>query len=248
MTSPDGYQPPPPARIEDIKPTVQGLADVMLSNVGTIAKNIFDAIGKAIAGKFIGQAGPLGQISDGQQALTGHVEILDGTRGYCAAYQAENINIAWNNANNVRDLPFTGELGVSKGAHIDKAKAGIVFEEQGLWLVFATARGRKTGFTGDDTISLFVDVMRPDGTIYSPMIFESRPGTDNASVGGAIAVEIPAPGYYVRVRCWSGRWRWWDGGSKFTRLIVVKQDARLTNAGESTVPDEPEPPSSETPQ
>ncbi|WP_312715450.1 hypothetical protein [Corynebacterium flavescens] len=246
MTSPDRFQPQQPGRLEDIKPKIEGLAGIMLSNVGLIAQNVFEAINDALAGLFAGQSGALGQISDGQLALMNELGLLAGLRGFCSAYQSVNVNAEWSLSGNNRVLPFDEPLTAWKGAHIDKSKPGIVFEEEGAWLVSCYARARETAFTGADEVGLFVDVFRPDGTLFSPMVFDARPGGGYSTVGGTFPVLIPEPGCYVRVSCWTGRWRWWDGGPRYARLSVVKQDNRVIANVQPDVPDEVQPQNGDT--
>ncbi|MFR4188853.1 MAG: hypothetical protein ACLT2I_02680 [Corynebacterium variabile] len=241
MTSPDLYQPNQPGRLEDIKPTIGGLANIMLSNVGTIAQNIFRGVADAVAGLFKNQDGPLGEISDGQLALADRTGLLEGVRGYCAAYQSLNINSEWNVlSSNDRWLPYESPLGPSKGAHIEVGK-NIVFEEEGLWLVFVQAHARSTSFgdNGSNLSAIYVTIYYPDGTTQVRDVVFDQPNAGNwASVGGSFPVVIPEPGCWIKVRAWSSRWRWWDGGARNAWMAVVKQDNRLTNKGQDTVPDE----------
>ncbi|GEC87437.1 hypothetical protein [Corynebacterium variabile] len=238
MTSPDLYQPNQPGRLEDIKPTISGLANIMLSNVSTIAQNIFRGIADAVAGLFKGQDGALGEISDGQLALADRYDLLDGVRGYCAAYQSLNINSEWNVlSSNDRYLPYESALGPTKGAHVETGR-NIVFDEEGLWLVFVQAHARSTGYTGGNLSAIYVTILGPTGNVIRDVVFDTPGGADHTSLGGTFPVVIPEAGCWIRVRAWSGKWRWWDGGARNAWMAVVKQDNRLTNKGQDTVPDE----------
>lgn len=229
--------------ISTIGQGIPGILNGVITNIGTAFQNaltgVANNLGDAFNNIFAASSQVKDQFSDMQNLLNNNYALLDGVRGYCQAVQAQNINIAWNSSGNKRILPYTDPLGPSKGAHIDSSKQGIVFDEPGLWLVFCSARGRNTSFTGGDEVSLYVDVWNADGSLYSPMIYDCvAPGGTFTSVGGAFPVVIQNPGQFVRVSCWSGRWRWWDGGSRYARLAVVKQDNRTTNIPPQTVPDE----------
>lgn len=231
--------------INTIGAGIPALLGGVISNIGTAFQNALTGaannLGDAFNNIFAASSQVKGQFSDMQKLLNDKYELLDGVRGYCQAVQTKNINIAWSFSGNKRVLPYTEALGPTKGAHIDADKNGIVFDEPGLWLVFCSARARNTIFPGDDEVSLFVDVFNPDGSLYSPMVYDAvGPGGTFTSVGGAFPIVVQNAGQFVRVSCWSGRWRWWDGGSRYARLAVVKQDNRTTNVPPQTVPDETE--------
>ena len=54
----------------------------------------------------------------------------------------------------------------------------------------------------------------------------------------SVPVTVDQPGYYVTVEAYLSRWRWWDGGTRYSALAVVKHDNRVINPGADTVPDE----------
>ena len=218
---------------------------------GTIIGGIGSALAAGIAGigntvgswaaSFFESGTAVKQVRDGQEDLIGRTDLLEGVRGYCAAYQSLNINSEWNViSSNDRYLPYDAPLGPSKGAHVEQGK-NIVMDEEGLWLVFVQAHARSTGF-GDDGANLsaiYVTIYRPDGTTQVRDVVFDQPNAGNwASVGGSFPVVIPEPGCYIKVRAWSSRWRWWDGGARNAWMAVVKQDNRLKNQGSNTVPDE----------
>lgn len=240
MTSPNGYVPEETNPGADAEETARKLAEAFL-NGGAVFENIVGLIGDALAGLFAGKPGSLGEISDGQLALKNNLALLSGVRGFCAAYQVQNLNAEWNLVNNQRVHPFTEQLGPAKGAYVNPAVPGITFESKGLWWVHATIRARQTSFTGSDEVSMFVDVLRPDGSVYSPLIVDGRPGPGFSSITATFPVVVPGPGYSVRVKSWTGRWRWWDGGTRYTRLAVLKVDNNTEGVGVDIVPDEPNP-------
>lgn len=216
--------------------------------LGGLAQNI----GAAIIGGIQGVANGIGSFfdglfsagaeikgaKDGQVALKAQTELLNGVRGYCAAYQSVNINSEWNVlSSNDRYLPYEGELGPTKGAHIERGK-NIVIDEKGLWLIFVQAHVRNTGFSGGDLSAIYVSILRPNGQSVREVTFDTFTGAAYGSIGGAFPVVIPEPGCWIRVRAWSEKWRWWDGGANNAWMAVVKQDNRTINEGQNTVPDE----------
>lgn len=218
----------------------------------TFFSDIIGGIGSALAAGIAGIGNTIGSwassffesgtavkdVKDGQEALAGRTDLLEGVRGYCAAYQSLNINSEWNVlSSNDRYLPYESPLGPSKGAHVEKGK-NIVMDEEGLWLVFVQAHARNTSFNGSDLSAIYVTIMRPNGTEVRDVVFDVPGGSDWTSLGGSFPVVIPEPGCWIRVRAWSGKWRWWDGGARNAWMAVVKQDNRLTNQGSNTVPNE----------
>lgn len=125
------------------------------------------------------------EIRDGQIDLKDRADLLEGVRGYAAAYQTKNVytgytqevipGFPWWTSNRVaqRMLPFGGQVGPSKGATVDTN--GIRFDEPGLWLVFLMCR-RHGGGTPAATTSakdstdsqVFMNIMTPNGDVYSP--------------------------------------------------------------------------------
>lgn len=181
-------------------------------------------------------------VRDKQLELANRYDLLDGVRGYCSAYQSQNINIAWNSNGNWRILPFNGAFGPAKGAHI--AGDGITFDEKGLWIVSAAIRADATAatpsFGSTDQIEMRVELCEANGTIVSTMAYQANVGTSATSIGGTFPILIDTPGQYVQVACWSNRWRWWTGGARWARLSVVKQDNRVENKPKLDVGNETE--------
>mgnify|MGYP001183571360 CR=1 FL=1 len=178
---------------------------------------------------------------DGQAALVDRLDLLDGVRGYCQAYMSRNVNGEWG-INNTRQLPFDAPLGPSKGAHVDAAKGGIVMDEPGLWTVSMLATGRATSYTASwldtDSVRATVRVHRPDGSVFSQKTLQNLAGKSAVALTVSVPVTVDQPGYYVTVEAYASRWRWWDGGTRYSALAVVKHDNRVINPGADTVPDE----------
>ena len=178
---------------------------------------------------------------DGQAALTGRLDLLDGVRGYAQAYMSRNVNGEWG-VNNTRQLPFDAPLGPSRGAHVDAAKGGIVMDEAGLWTISLMCTARQTSYTASwldtDSVRATLRVHRPDGSVYSQKLLQYLAGKSAVTPTVSVPVTVDQPGYYVTVEAWSSRWRWWDGGTRYSALAVVKHDDRTINPGADTVPDE----------
>lgn len=208
---------------------------------GAWLPNIIQEIGQAMSGTPSEGYEP---IRDGQLDLVGRLDLLDGVRGYCSAYQSLNINTALSLGNSRRrELPFGSPYGPAKLAHVDATKGGIVFEEAGLWTVHCLIHARQTafaagGFGEPDASAMFVRIHKPDGTIDSETVVDAHTSNSTDSITATLPFVIPEPDYYVTIGCWSSRWRWWDGGTRYTRLSVVMSDNRPTNPGAETVPDE----------
>ena len=208
---------------------------------GNVFENWIDSIGRALAGDATPGFEP---IRDGQLALRERLDLLDGVRGYCAAYQTRNIQSHGSFGDNRRrDLPFSAPYGPSRGAHVDAAKGGIVFDEAGLWTVHVLIHARKTGalaggFGEPDAVAMYIRIHRPDGAIDTETVVDAYSRDEVTSVPATLPFVIPEPGYYVTIGCWTSRWRWWDGGTRYTRLAAVMNDNRPVNPGEETVPDE----------
>lgn len=178
---------------------------------------------------------------DGQTALKNRLDLLDGVRGYCQAYMSRNVNGEWG-VDNTRMLPFDAPLGTSRGAHVDAAKGGIVIDEAGLWTISLMCTARWTSYasswTDTDSVRVTLRVHRPDGSVYSQKMLQYLAGKSAVSPTVSVPVLVDEPGFYVTVEAYSSRWRWWDGGTRYSALAVVKHDNRVINPGADTVPDE----------
>ena len=255
MTAPDGFTPEgayTPASL----PSMQSLTEEKIR--ARLRKPVDDAMGKMASGLRDGLvqgfadalrgvvSAPLFQdvadaFEDGQAALVDRLDLLDGVRGYCQAYMSRNVNGEWG-TNNTRQLPFDAPLGPSKGAHVDAAKGGIVMDEAGLWTISLMCTARQTSYTSSwldtDSVRVTLRVHRPDGSVYSQKLLQYLAGKAAVTPTVSVPVTVDQPGYYVTAEGYSSRWRWWDGGTRYSALAVVKHDDRVINPGADTVPDE----------
>ena len=189
----------------------------------------------------LGGYSSVAEAADGQLHISDRIDLLMGVRGYCQAYMSRNVNGEWG-INNTRMLPFDAPLGPSKGGHVDAAKGAVVMDESGLWTVHFMVTARQTSYSSSwfdtDSVRATVRIHRPDGSVYSPKTFQALSGKSATTLTGSIPVVVPSPGYYITVEAYSSRWRWWDGGTRFSALSVIKHDNSTINPGAEVVPDE----------
>lgn len=179
----------------------------------------------------------LRSFGESMEATRQSVALLEGVRGFAAAYMTKNVNIEWSTSN-VRKLPFAAPFGVEpKGCHIDPS-GHIVFDEEGLWSCTAVTRARSTSYSGNDGVVLYLSIRRPDGTVYDELQDDKQLANGSGSLTLTAPFLIPEPGYQLQALVWSGKWRWFDGGTRYSRLFAVKHDNRPINPGQETVPDE----------
>ncbi|ALA68455.1 hypothetical protein [Corynebacterium lactis] len=169
-------------------------------------------------------------------------DYLAGVRGYCAAYMSKNINGEWG-PDNTRKLPFDAQHGEgAKGAHVDPEKGGIVFDEPGVWLVSLYTTARWTAYTASwldtDSVRVTMRAKSPKGQVFDEKILQHLSGKSAVSPTITVPMVVKEAGSYIEVEGWSSRYRWWDGGTKFSMLTVVKQDNRPEKPGALTVSDE----------
>lgn len=255
MTAPDGFTPEgayTPASL----PSMQSLTEEKIrarlrkpvdDAMGEMAAGLRDGLVQGIADSLRGVvSAPLFQdvadaFEDGQAALVDRLDLLDGVRGYCQAYMSRNVNGEWG-TNNTRMLPFDVPLGPSKGAHVDATRGGIVMDEPGLWTISLLCTARQTSYTSSwldtDSVRVTLRVHRPDGSVYSQKLLQYLAGKSALTPAVSVPVTVDQPGFYITVEAYSSRWRWWDGGTRYSALAVVKHDDRVINPGADTVPDE----------
>lgn len=255
MTAPEGFTPEgayTPASL----PSMQSLTEEKIrarlrkpvdDAMGKMASGLRDGLVQGFADAFRGVVrAPLFQdvadaFEDGQAALRDRLDLLDGVRGYCQAYMSRNVNGEWG-TNNTRQLPFDAPLGPSKGAHVDAAKGGIVMDEAGLWTISLMCTARQTSYSSSwldtDSVRVTLRVHRPDGSVYSQKLLQYLAGKAAVTPTVSVPVTVDQPGFYITVEGYSSRWRWWDGGTRYSALAVVKHDDRVINPGADTVPDE----------
>lgn len=170
-------------------------------------------------------------------AVNERIDLLDGVRGYGAAYLPRNFG---RNVNSVT-LEFTAPMGPMKGVSVNQPFKGLQIDEPGLWLVSVRATGRSTlaanGIGQQDRTELTVREFPPGAPARDVAVMTGDGGTGSVSNTMTFPMIIEKAGTTIVVNAYSSRWRWWDGGKLYSNLSVTKLDNRAENPGELTVPD-----------
>jgi len=238
MTSPDLFQPKQPGRLEDIKPTIGGLANIMLSNIGTIAQNIFKGIADALGGLFGGQSGPLGQISDGQVDLIDQVELISPLLDYGAVSTPPGGGDIMHGSGRI---PFSYAIGAHRGVTLEDNS--IRLDDIGVWDLRCQVTTSWTGNPLAQDVKVWLQVLRPDNTVFSQQAHYVST-MKSVTVPIVTAVMVKETGYRVVVWVWTqdGNRGWWRG-PEWTRLIAqhITRDTTGGTGGETSAPGEDNP-------
>ncbi|MCZ9635165.1 hypothetical protein [Rhodococcus sp. BH5] len=179
--------------------------------------------------------GPLRDIRDGQSNYNDRVDLLEGVRGYGAAYMTANPAVVSRSTR----MPFTGRLGPLKGVRLLPA-GGLLLESEGLWHVSATTLAKSTLFTGGNETVMHLSVRTPGGSaVYSEIPDVKRPGASRITHHMAAPFVTPEPNCEVHVWVTSERWRNFAGGTQYSRLSAIKHDNEADATGVAEYPDEP---------
>lgn len=200
-----------------------------------VAQGVMDLIGgiaSAIRGLATTQVfAPITEaITDSQNDL---IDRLDLIPPYCSAVMSYNVQMRWTGA--TITMPFRTQNGPAKGAYVDIAKSGIVFEEPGTWTVHALLNGNGADGAGSNEVQMFVRLFNADGALQSEKIIRSSPGSQEQGLSISQPFVIPEAGWYVQVAGRSGRARWWPGGARWSGLTVVKSSDDSTGAAPDEV-------------
>ena len=175
------------------------------------------------------------QVEELQLSAEEQLALLDGVRGFAYAVQSANVSTR-KGTDGMIQLPLT-QWGASKGAYV--TREGIVIQEPGVWQINAFISGRSTLATPalgqqDSTFLSFQGVpgMPP------PRVLGDG-GAESMTINASFVVRIPYP-TVIRFWAWSSRWRYFEGGTKYSNFSVIKHDSRLGETPPGTVPDEPE--------
>ncbi|QDF19690.1 hypothetical protein HWC43_gp19 [Corynebacterium phage Dina] len=176
-------------------------------------------------------------VEESQLSAEEQLALLEGVRGYGAAYQPRNYG---GNVNSVA-MDFTAPVGPMKGVSIDPIFKGLRIEEPGLWLVSARATGRATLATNalgqQDRTELTVREQPPGTPAREVATMTGNGGTGRVSNTMTFPMLIEQAGTIITAGAYSSRWRRWEGGKLYSNLSVTKLDSRLENPGDWTVPD-----------
>lgn len=255
--SPDKYQPAWDGSPQDIGALSRaggdlggGLAGSLQDTVGGIGEAIINGLGGILTGGPFAPAEEAAvEIRNGQQGLENSINLLFGLPGYGFSYMSRNINAEWGIfGGNVRRMPFDKQLGPAKNTHID-SQGRLVLDGVGAWLVMVKNRARGTGYGGNAMIQQTVRIRRPDGTVFHTVTDDASTMSDigvtispkgAATLLSIFPVVIDEPGCTVDVETWTGAWRWWDGGYRYSMMAAIRHSTDVENRGDETVRDETE--------
>ncbi|WP_058036873.1 hypothetical protein [Rhodococcus sp. KB6] len=196
---------------------------------------LLDDLAKAFRGDGIFGPGPLKDIRDGQLDYASRVDLLEGVRGYGAAYMTSNPAVV---AGATR-MPFNAQLGPLKGVQV-LAAGGLRLESEGLWQISATTLAKSTPFGGGDETVMYLSVREPGGgVIFSEIPDVKRPGGSRLTHHVTAPFVIPEPNFEVHVWVTSAKWRNFAGGTWYSRLSAIKHDNRVVATGTPDYPDDP---------
>lgn len=176
-------------------------------------------------------------VEESQLSAEEQLALLEGVRGYGAAYQPQNYGGTFNSV----ALDFTAPLGPMKGVSIGTGFRGLRVEEPGLWLVSVRATGRATlavnAIGQQDRTELIIREYPPGTPSREVAVMTGNGGTGRVSNTMTFPMIIEQAGTTIAVDAYSSRWRRWDGGKLYSNLSLTKLDSRLENPGDWTVPD-----------
>lgn len=225
---------------ESVRSSIRSPFDSMISDLQSKMQNgLVGGIVKLVQGIVPAGFEAHQEFADHQLELNDRVDLLTGVRGYAQAYMSRNLDSRLG-LDNYRDMAFDAPYGPTLGAHL--YNGGIVFEEAGLWTVSGLATARPTAYSAEwgssDGVAVMVQIRDSVWNVVSQFIVDQFCGGARTGVVWSLPVVIAQAGMAVTVRSWTSRWRWWDGGTQYSRLAVVKHDNRPVNPGQATVPDE----------
>lgn len=236
--------------LSQIQEGAEGLGDAMGDGFGGIIGGIGNALSGIITGgPFAPVESAAQEIRNGQEGLEDRMDLLFGISGYVFSYMTRNISAEWAIfGNNVRKMPFDKQLGPSKNAYVDD-DGRVVLDGVGAWLLMVKSHARGSTYGGNAMIQQTVRVRRPDGSVYHTCTDDASTYSSSGVVTSAkgagtllsvFPVVIDEPGCTVDVETWTGAWRWWDGGYRYSMLAAIRHSTDVENEGDETVRDETE--------
>lgn len=234
--------------LSQIQDGAEGLGDALGDGFNGFVSGIAGALSGVITGGPFAPVAEAGEaFRNGQLDLENRVDLLFGISGYGFSYMSKNINAQWS-LNNSRRLPFDRQLGPAKNTHITE-DGRLSLDGVGAWLVLVKTHGQGTTFGGNAMIRQTVRIRRPNGQFYHTCIDDastfSEGGfiTDPKGAGTLLSVfpvVIDEPGCKVEVETWTGAWRWWDGGTRFSMMAAIRNSTDTEHKGDEIVPNEKE--------
>ncbi len=150
-----------------------------------------------------------------------------------------NLNSAWQ-ANTARTLPFKGQVGPAKNAHLDTENGMIVLDAKGLWTFNARCHIGKTIYTGWGYCDVNLLVYTPEGQLYHEVAatFETPQQYAQSLVLATEPVVVDRPGYKAKIQIYMANWRTCYGGTRYSSFSAIRHSHEVENLGEQTVRDE----------
>lgn len=175
-------------------------------------------------------------ISAAELSLSNRLDLIPD--GFCSAYMTKNVNLAWGR-NNYRKMPFEAQFGANKGARVF-SNGNITMDSPGTWTAHLLMNCDGTGFTGSNEVCARVELWSPSSSVISTREVWASPGGDGTSIAMSEPFIVPEEGCFFTVHAWSGKWRWWKGGTRLSGFTVVKNQQILGSQGQDSVRDETE--------
>lgn len=178
--------------------------------------------------------------------LQSTTQKLEGIIGYGSWVASQNKFIGIINNVPERVMEFDAQQGPIVGVELYADplfgnRKIVRLKSEGLWEIKAQTCARRTGYTGSDKVYLDIVVRRPDGSEFyrraSSALAHKDDGGINPVGDGEVAVKgdlfvvVPKKDYTVHVEMWTGRWRWFYGGSLWSGLSVLKHSSEVEHEG-----------------
>lgn len=216
---------------------------------GALLNNIATAI---FGGGPFDPNSPLGQIQSRGvliNNLQNTTQKLEGIIGYGSWVAGQNKFIGIINNATERVMEFDTQQGPAEGVELyADPKFGnrkmLRLKSRGLWEIKAQTKARQTGYTGLDKINLDIVVRDPHGSEFYRRAADAvahkddgglanltRVGDGEVCVKGDLFVVVPEADYTVHVELFTGRWRWFYGGSLWSGLSVLKHSSEVEHEG-----------------
>lgn len=211
----------------------------ILSGFGSIGQAIGNALNdlvNAFFGNYEGENEALHDFQDGQAELRHRLDLLQDVSGYAVAYIPVNF---YRNANYTFTVPFKETLVPGKNAEV--RGDSTIRMSHGTWQIYAQV-------TSDQHSNLMglmrIDVLRPDGTLYSYKEVQKNIDADKWNTFQAYhTVILPENDYRVRVtfryNMGAGLRLYFRGGTHLSHLAVNRLNLNTEDAFvDEDVPDE----------
>ena len=224
----------------------QGLASGVTGIIGGIARALSKGAATDDEFKPIGEA--IDPFHELQHELEGRIDLLEGSFGYGASYMGKNINAQWS-LNNWRDLPFDVQLPPGKNVTV-LSNGRMRLDAPGLWTIYCRVHGRSTIYSGGGGVTMRITIYSATGQIIHQPIVRGTSLVNAGAVSTTLGevtlqaifpVTLVEPGATIRVEAWSGAWRWWDGGARYSSLAAIRHSETTQDTLQDLVPDEENP-------